>query len=196
MGMLEKKTEKQQKKKSQKADFRDWVKWQIEEGKAQAMMYDIVESIRITSSEDWIMIIGRETKAFVWADSDVGKAFWNEVQKFDGKAKALKIIPAPGKLGFDIEIHESEEGFWLQENEIVSFLKEQPEEKKQFSLSWEAMQASSQTQAASPPISAPAAGMAEHTQPDAAGTGNTNGSAPSARKSSQRRLEASQTIEN
>lgn len=87
--------------------FRVFCKQQKKLGIPQDEIFDVVETIRLSSSEEWILIEGQRSVAMLNAESKVGKELWDTIAQFTGKLRGLKIIPAKGKLGFDLEPHES-----------------------------------------------------------------------------------------
>lgn len=102
-----------------------------------------VEHIRLSGSEEWILIECVDFVALLNAESKVGKAFWKNCQAFNGKAKGLECLPAKGKLGFDLEPSELI-GYWEWDGENkVEFL-DTPHMAKVNGLTadlWEKMQA-------------------------------------------------------
>lgn len=70
-----------------------------------------VIEIRLSSSEEWILIETKDCVCLLNAESKVGQTFWNTCQNFNGKAKGLCAVLAKGKLGFDLEPSELE-GYW------------------------------------------------------------------------------------
>lgn len=76
--------------------FRQW-------SKENPNCTDVVENIRLSASGDWIMIECSECVALLSYMSRVGQEFWGEVTKFKGKSLGLEVIPAKGKLGFDVQ---------------------------------------------------------------------------------------------
>lgn len=67
----------------------------------------LVCNIALSNSGEWILIKTDESLALLSAESKVGQQLWEELQKFSGKAKALIIYPVKGKLGFDLDFHET-----------------------------------------------------------------------------------------
>lgn len=76
--------------------FRQW-------SKENPNCTDVVEHIRLSASEEWIMLECSECVALISYQSKVGQAFWQQVQQFQGKSLGLEVIPAKGKLGFDVQ---------------------------------------------------------------------------------------------
>lgn len=75
-----------------------------------------IESIRLSSSEEWIIIESEDCVALLNAESKVGQQFWKNCQQFNGKALGLQLIPAKGKLGFDVEPSKVK-GDWVWEDD-------------------------------------------------------------------------------
>lgn len=73
---------------------------------------DIVEKIKLSGSGEWIIIEAENCVALMHADSKVGSYFWETINTFSGKLKALELIPAKGKLGFDLQPSETLSGEW------------------------------------------------------------------------------------
>lgn len=97
MGMLEQNDD------GQKPLFRVWAKRKAKSRVKPENIFDVVISIKLSSSEEWLIIEGKESVALLNAESKAGTKFWDTVKTFEGKLKSLKLIPAKGKLGFDIE---------------------------------------------------------------------------------------------
>lgn len=76
--------------------FRQW-------SKENPSCTDVVEHIRLSASEEWIMLECSECVALISYQSKVGQAFWQQVLQFQGKSLGLEVIPAKGKLGFDVQ---------------------------------------------------------------------------------------------
>lgn len=85
-------------------------------GKASEIL-EVVENIRLSSSEEWIMIECTNSIAFLNALSKVGISFWELVTQFKGEMKALAVVFASGKLGFDVEPHPTLTGYWEYDDE-------------------------------------------------------------------------------
>lgn len=102
--------------------FRQWAK--AEKKRGNDLIYDAVEEIRLSSSEEWILIEGENSVALINADSKVGSALWQALLKFEGELKALCIVPATGKLGFDLEPMEDTYVHWFWEGESLSARKD------------------------------------------------------------------------
>lgn len=90
--------------------FRNWVK--IAKKQGLDPIEDIVDEIRLSASEEWILIEGIESVALLNFESKAGQDLWASLQVFKGELKGLKIVPAKGKLGFDLEIAEDLTVFW------------------------------------------------------------------------------------
>lgn len=100
--------------------FAQYVKTQKKAGIPLDEISDKVEVIRLSSSEEWILIECDNSVALINAESKVGKAFWEQIQQFEGKLKGLKIIYAKGKLGFDIEPDDSITVDWVWDEDKLS----------------------------------------------------------------------------
>jgi hypothetical protein len=102
--------------------FRKWIREQKKAGVPAEEIKDILISVKLSSSEEWLILEGQESKAFLYAESSVGRNFWETLCTFSGELKALEIVPAKGKLGFDLEPSETEVGYWkyFDEDEEVT----------------------------------------------------------------------------
>lgn len=87
----------------EKLPFRQFVKEERKAKKPEEEIFDKVELFILSKSEEWIIIEGTKSKAFINAKSKVGTGLWQTVTQFDGFLKGLKIVPAKNKLGFDLE---------------------------------------------------------------------------------------------
>lgn len=117
MGLLEKADD------GQKPLFRKYAARVKKSGGKQSEIIELVESIRLSSSEEWILIECTNSVAMLNALSKVGTSFWELVTQFNGEMKALAIVFASGKLGFDVEPHPTEVGHWTynEDEEKVVF---------------------------------------------------------------------------
>lgn len=94
--------------------FRNWAKKQPD-------AFDPIISMKLSRSEEWIIIEGENSIAFLSAESKVGKGFWEQAQQFEGEAFGLMLVPAKGKLGFDIEVM-TVKGFWETDaDDVITF---------------------------------------------------------------------------
>ena len=100
--------------------FSQYVKMQKKAGIPIAEVSDRVEVIRLSSSEEWILIECDNSVALINAESKVGKAFWEQIQQFQGKLKGLKVVHAKGKLGFDVEPDDSIIVDWVWDVDMLS----------------------------------------------------------------------------
>lgn len=106
----------------QKPLFRKWYRQQKKDGYSDTEIRDTVIRVRLSGSEEWLLIEGRESVALVNADSKIGLKLWGTIQSFGNKQLlALLIIPAKGKLGFDLEPNPEEVGFWSFDSEDIIF---------------------------------------------------------------------------
>lgn len=107
----------------QKPLWRKFVAKQKKAGVKLSTLRDVVENIRLSGSEEWILIEGSQAVAMINAESKVGQSLWETVTQFEGNLKALEIVFATGKLGFDLEPSETLSGFWSydEESEKVEF---------------------------------------------------------------------------
>lgn len=143
MGLLEKDDDR-------KPLFRAFVKAKKKEGVDVSAIASVIKNIRFSNSEEWLILECQECIAMINAESKAGIAFWEFVQSLEGKLKALVVIPAKGKLGFDVIPAENLTGTWVQEKneESVSFFLEGEEAGSNGTftqLTIEAMQPSSQS---------------------------------------------------
>lgn len=104
--------------------FSQYVKAQKKAGIPIAEISDRVEVIRLSSSEEWILIECDNSVALINAESKIGKAFWEQMKQFEGKLKGLKVIYAKGKLGFDVEPDDSIIVDWVWDEERLSCINE------------------------------------------------------------------------
>lgn len=107
----------------QKPLFRKYAARHKKAGGKQSDILEIVESIRLSSSEEWIIIECTNSVAMLNALSKVGTSFWELVTQLNGEMKALAVTFASGKLGFDVEPHPTDVGHWTydEEEEKVTF---------------------------------------------------------------------------
>lgn len=107
----------------QKPMFRKYAARIKKSGGKQSEIVETVESIRLSSSEEWILIECTNSLAMLNALSKVGTSFWELVTQFNGEMKALAVVFASGKLGFDVEPHPTDVGYWTydEEDEKVIF---------------------------------------------------------------------------
>lgn len=82
--------------------FRVWVNRKKKAKTKPENIKDLVISIRLSSSEEWVLIEGKESVALLKADSKAGQDFWEFATTLEGELKQLLLIPAKGKLGFDV----------------------------------------------------------------------------------------------
>ena len=101
----------------QKPLFRKWYK-QAKQNKREDFT-QIITKLKLSSSEEWILIETDECMALLNAESKVGSTFWKNLQSFDGQGLALKIFPVKGKLGFDIDFHENVKRYYIWEDETL-----------------------------------------------------------------------------
>lgn len=81
-------------------------KW-LNANKSRTDKTQLVRNIALSSSEEWILIKTDESLALLSAESKIGQQLWESLKEFSGKGKALIIYPEKGKLGFDLDFHES-----------------------------------------------------------------------------------------
>jgi hypothetical protein len=107
----------------QKPLWRKFVARQKKLGIKPSTLRDVVESIRLSGSEEWILIEGSQAIAMINAESKIGQSLWETVTQFEGNLKALEIVFATGKLGFDLEPSDTLSGYWSydEETEKVEF---------------------------------------------------------------------------
>lgn len=98
MGLLENSND------GQKPLFRKWAKSFARNNPKAKKISDFIIRIKLSSSEEWIIIEGKESVALLNAESKAGRAFWDTMVQLNGQGKALLLVPARGKLGFDVEI--------------------------------------------------------------------------------------------
>lgn len=120
---------------------RKWFKEQRAKGLSDSEIMAVVDSIRLSSSDEWIIIETSTCVALIKAESKVGQEFWLLAQKFNGKARALIVVPDRNKLGFNVEMHEHDTGYWANyEGEVVYSKTKAKVKGSDFGISWEAMQ--------------------------------------------------------
>jgi len=94
--------------------------WASRQKKAKVkaeLIRDVIIMIRLSASEEWILIECKESVALLNAESKVGKAFWKIVEGLDGEMKALEIVPSKGKLRYDIEVSKTLTCTWEEREE-------------------------------------------------------------------------------
>ncbi len=97
--------------------FRVWAKRKLKSKTKPENIKDIVISVKLSSSEEWLIIEGKETVTLLSAESKAGQKFWEFCQELEGKLNTLIIVPATGKLGFDIEVNSQAQTEWFQDDE-------------------------------------------------------------------------------
>lgn len=106
----------------QKPLFRKWYRQQKKEGYIDSEIRDTVERVKLSGSEEWLIVEGQESVALINADSKVGQHLWGLFQQFAGKQLyALYLLPAKGKLGFDLEPAQELIGFWSNDGGEIVF---------------------------------------------------------------------------
>ena len=95
--------------------FRAWAKSQRDKAMEDKDIWDRVEMVRLSTSGEWIIVEGSECSGLIKTQSSGGKRFWEELQSFDGRGKALIMVQSRNKWGFDIEIDPKEVGYWEQD---------------------------------------------------------------------------------
>jgi hypothetical protein len=101
--------------------FRTWYKQALKNGSDKTNLQDIVISIKLSSSEEWIIIEGKSCVCLISAESKAGVKFWEFATQLTGKLNCLLIKYAKNKLGFDIEIDTTQQTTWYQdENDKVT----------------------------------------------------------------------------
>lgn len=91
---------------NQKPLFRKWVKQYAKENPKAKTISDVIIKIKLSSSEEWVIIEGKESVALLSYESKAGQEFWELAKQLEGKGKPLILVPAKSKLGFDIEVQE------------------------------------------------------------------------------------------
>ena len=123
----------------QKPLFRKWVRSQLKDGVSVEDIKTPVECVRISSSGEWMLIEGIDATALINMDSKVGAKLWETLTQFEGELKVLDIVPAKGKLGFDLEPSTTANGIWeydeAEETLTCSIVGKSTVKKKSTSLS-------------------------------------------------------------
>lgn len=116
MGLLEKDDDR-------KPLFRKWYRDQKKAGVPEEEIACIIKTVRFSGSGEWLILDCDEATAMINAESKAGKSFWEFVSTLEGTLKALVVIPAKGKLGFDVIPSDNLTGEWVQEknDEKVTF---------------------------------------------------------------------------
>lgn len=84
--------------------FRVWAKQKKKASKSpNPTITDIIHCIKLSSTEEWIIVEGKESVLLINAESKVGNDFWQFATQLSGNLKQLIMIPANNKLGADIE---------------------------------------------------------------------------------------------
>ena len=98
--------------------FRKWLSNQkkLKSGKQTIA----IESIRLSASEEWILIETEECVGLLSALSSVGQEFWNNLQEFEGQGIGLKLIPSKGKIGFDVEFNEGKKVYYIWDENTLN----------------------------------------------------------------------------
>lgn len=97
--------------------YRKWVN----ANKSLADKNQLVTSISLSATDEWILIKTLESVALLKVESAIGADLWQNLKQFNGKAKALVIYPAKGKLGFDLDFSDTEIAYytWVEEELII-----------------------------------------------------------------------------
>lgn len=82
--------------------FKAFTNRQKKAGIPLAKVSDLVLKIKFSSSEEWLMIECKSSMGLLKAESKAARAFWEFCTTLDGELRALIMIPAKGKIGFDI----------------------------------------------------------------------------------------------
>jgi hypothetical protein len=112
--------------KKQEILYRKWVR----ANKEKAKIPQFVTSISLSSTEEWIMIKTSEAVAFINAESAIGIQLWESLKEFNGEGLALTIYPVPGKIGFDLDFHESAKMFYTWEDDLLTIGKKSQKKKQ------------------------------------------------------------------
>lgn len=111
MGMLN------QEDNGQKPLFR---KWCVEARKAGNKHLSLpIEKIKLSSSEEWIIIEATEAVALLSADSKSGREFWKNLESFNGQGISLNIHFSKGKLGFDVDFDEKRVCYYIWNDGVL-----------------------------------------------------------------------------
>ena len=123
----------------QKPLFRKWVRTQLRDGVKAEDIKTPVECVRISSSGEWMLIEGSDATALINMDSKVGMKLWETLTQFEGELKVLDIVPAKGKLGFDLEPSTTTNGIWeydeVEETLVCNIVGKSTGKKKSTTLS-------------------------------------------------------------
>jgi len=106
-----------------KPKFRAWVARQRRAKVAENNIQDIIWSIKVSASEEWLVIEGKNSMAFLSYEGQAGIKFWDFAMSLEGDLKALLLIPAKGKIGFDIVMDDTQRTTWEYdevENQVVN----------------------------------------------------------------------------
>lgn len=87
--------------------FRKWYTAKKKAGMPECEIFDSVVEIRLSGTEEWILIECTECVGMISAESKAGKVLWQTLQSFSGKLKGLKLVHCKGKIGFDLEPDDS-----------------------------------------------------------------------------------------
>lgn len=123
---------------NQEQDLILWRKW-VKQNKEKAKTPQLISSISLSNSEEWIMIKTTEALALLNAESAIGKELWQNLQKFGGQGLALVIYPASGKLGFDIDFDEAKKVWYSWDEDVLTITAKQGKKKASLTskITWE-----------------------------------------------------------
>lgn len=111
MGMLSQQDD------GQKPLFRKWCIQARKEGKKSLLLP--IENIKLSSSEEWIIIEATEAVALLSAESKLGREFWKNLESFNGEGIALNIHFSKGKLGFDVDFDEKRKCYYIWDDGVL-----------------------------------------------------------------------------
>lgn len=95
--------------------FRVWAKRKLKAKTKPENIKDILISIKLSSSEEWLILEGKETVSLLSAESKAGLKFWEFCQQLEGELNTLIITPARNKNGFDVEVNPKAQTVWYQD---------------------------------------------------------------------------------
>lgn len=178
---------------SQKPRFSEYIKHFKKSGGNPEEVALQIESVRLSHSEEWIIIESSECSALIHSNSICGSEFWEVCQTLSGRGRALLLVSTRDGKDFDVEVDEQVTGYWSQgENEVYFSIKKPRKSSPKLSISSESILL--KEDAVSPLL---VSGMEDTLTSNAvAAIGTENTSKPSATNGSTRSKTRSETTQS
>lgn len=96
--------------------FRVWYNQKLKTKVKVDSIFDVVCQIRLSASEEWIILEGVNSVGLINANSKGGKVIIKLLDNLNGEMKALTLVFAKNKLGFDVIVSSTLTCIW-EEND-------------------------------------------------------------------------------